>query len=279
MSPSIVALIPARAGSKRIPGKNTRDFFGHPLIAYTIAAAKESGIFQAIFVSTESATVAAAVKPYFKNATRYGAGTCRVIRRPAELADDASADAGWVDHALRVITKWTHNYDLPTPDAFAILRPTSPFRTGWTIRRAWRHFLDRQPMDSLRAVEPVRQHPLKMWKVNYEGGEMEPLLDAWPYGFGMVPMLPDRHTPFHSLPTQTLPKCYVQNASLEIAWTKTVTNRHTISGDRVLPFFTEGYEGFDLNDERDWTEATRLVRDGLVALPTLAPLSPAAAPQ
>ena len=77
------------------------------------------------------------------------------------------------------------------------------------------------------------------------------------------------------MPTQTLPTVYVQNASLEMAWSYVVPAFGTISGTKVLPFFTEGYEGFDVNTEDDWREATRLVRDGLVALPALGAQTPA----
>jgi CMP-N,N'-diacetyllegionaminic acid synthase len=255
MSPSIVALIPARAGSKRIPGKNTRDFFGHPLIWWTIRAAQESGIFQDVRVCTENYGI---TQWCFENAN------VKVIKRSDGSAADNAADIEWVFECL------------PDSDAFAILRPTSPFRTGETIRRAWTEFQQKQPCDSLRAVERARQHPLKMWVCGYRHGEMKPLIQRWPWPDG--PEEEPGYTHFHSRPTQTLPHVYVQNASLEIAWTATVKTRGSISGDRVMPFLTEGYEGFDLNTEDDWQQATRLVRDGLVALPTLAPLSPTPAP-
>jgi CMP-N-acetylneuraminic acid synthetase len=252
--PSIVALIPARAGSKRIKGKNTKDFFGHPLIWWTIRAAHESGIFQDVRVCTEDYGIA---EWCFENAN------VKVIKRSEDSATDTAHDIAWVHECL------------PESDAFAILRPTSPFRTAAMIQRAWRQFLNCQPMDSLRAVEPVTQrHPLKMWLVSHADREMKPLLSEWRYYDG-VPLRADR-PPFHSMPTQSLPLCYVQNASLEIAWTKTVLNRGSISGDRVLPFLTEGYEGFDLNDEDDWEHATSLVNRGLVTLPPLGAQTPAA---
>ena len=75
--------------------------------------------------------------------------------------------------------------------------------------------------------------------------------------------------PWHSTPYQALPLVYVQNASLEIAWTRVVRERRSIAGDVLVPFLTEGYEGFDINDSYDWMVAERLLADGLVQLPTL----------
>jgi N-acylneuraminate cytidylyltransferase len=75
--------------------------------------------------------------------------------------------------------------------------------------------------------------------------------------------------PWHSTPYQALPPVYVQNASLEIAWTRVVRERRTIAGDVLVPFLTEGYEGFDINDEYDWMMAERLLADGAVTLPPI----------
>ena len=85
----------------------------------------------------------------------------------------------------------------------------------------------------------------------------------------MLPVLPfgQGEQPWHSTPYQSLPRIYAQNASLEIAWTRTVTERRTIAGDTLVPFLTEGFEGFDINDLYDWIVAERLLADGAVQLP------------
>ena len=142
-----------------------------------------------------------------------------------------------------------------TWDCFSLLRPTSPFRSAATIRRAWELFLAQNGVDSLRAIEKCAQHPGKMWVVR--GGRMFPLL---PFGDTQ---------PWHSTPYQALPRVYVQNASLEIAWTRVVSERRTIAGDVLVPFLTEGYEGFDINDAFDWMVAERLLAEGKVTLPAL----------
>jgi N-acylneuraminate cytidylyltransferase len=235
-----VALIPARAGSKRVPHKNVRLLAGHPLIAYTIAAARGSGVFADVVVSTDS-------DAYAEIARHYGAEA--PFLRPAAFAGDRSPDIEWVEHALSFLAADGRRYD-----CFSILRPTSPFRQAATIVRAWSAFQAEEGVDSLRAVERCQQHPGKMWIVR--GRRMTPLLPLGP---------PDQ--PWHSSQYPALPEVYVQNASLEIAWTRVVFEGRTITGDVLMPFFTEGYEGLDVNRPYDWDLAERLVASGEARLP------------
>lgn len=244
-----MALIPARQGSKRVPGKNVRMLGGHPVLAYTIAPARDSGIFQSVIVSTDSADIA-------DIARHYGAEV--PFLRPPSFAGDTSPDIEWVEHTLNELKRAGRQWD-----CFSLLRPTSPFRTAATIRRAWSRFIAQRGVDSLRAVEKCAQHPGKMWIV--DGDRMTPLMDEKL----VSPKLPHREggQPAHSTPYQALPPVYVQNASLEIAWTRVVFDGRTIAGEVLMPFVTEGYEGFDINDPHDWMIAERLIADGEVALP------------
>ena len=239
---SCVAFIPARSGSKRVTGKNVRPLGGHPMAAYTIAAARESGVFESVIVSTDSEDIA-------DLARRYGAEV--PFLRPAAFAGDTSPDIEWLEHIITELEKRGRSWD-----CFSLLRPTSPFRTADTIRRAWSLFTAQEGVDSLRAVEKCAQHPGKMWVVR--GQRMFPLL---PFG-------PETQ-PWHSTPYQALPLVYVQNASLEIAWTRVVRERRSIAGEVLVRFLTEAYEGFDIHDSYDWMVAERLLADGLVQLPTL----------
>jgi CMP-N,N'-diacetyllegionaminic acid synthase len=246
-SPSVVAFIPARVGSKRVPGKNVRMLGGHPMLAYTIAPALESRVFDAVIVSTDSEEIAAIARHY---------GADVPFLRPAALAGDTSPDIEWLEYTLGEL-----NARGRTWDCFSLLRPTSPFRTAATIQRAWAAFSAQQGVDSLRAVELCAQHPGKMWVVR--GARMFPLLP-----FGSAPSHSGAgEQPWHSTPYQALPPVYVQNASLEIAWTRVVSERRTIAGDVLTPFLTEGYEGFDINDAYDWMVAERLLAEGAVTLP------------
>ena len=252
---SIVGLIPARGGSKRVPGKNVRTLGGHPMLAYTIAAAADSGIFDGVLVSTDSEEVAAVARHY---------GAEVPFLRPAALATDTSPDIEWLEYTLEELRARGRTWD-----CFSLLRPTSPFRTADTIRRAWARFTAQQGVDSLRAVEKCAQHPGKMWIVR--GDRMVPLLPFWTEprsgDVSPKPRSGEGGQPWHSTPYQALPPVYVQNASLEIAWTRLVRERRTIAGDVLVPFVTEGYEGFDINDEYDWMVAEQLLANGKVTLP------------
>ena len=240
--PSAVALIPARSGSKRVKQKNVRPLKGHPLIAYTIAAARQSGVFKDVIVSTDSEEIAAIAR-------RYGAEV--PFLRPAPMAADHSPDIEWIEHLLRELERTGRSYD-----CFSILRPTSPFRLPSTIRRAWTAFLAEVGADSLRAVEPCSQHPGKMWVIR--GSRLLPLMPFGP---------PEQ--PWHSTPTQALPVVYIQNASLEIAWTRIVLGGRTIAGETIVPFVTDGLEGFDINQPEDWDQAELLVARGEAVLPEI----------
>lgn len=239
-APSVVALIPARSGSQRVPGKNVRRLGAHPLIAYTIAAARQSGVFDAVVVSTDS-------RSYAQLAEYYGAEA--PFLRPAEYAGATSPDIEWVSHALEALSAAGRTYD-----CFSILRPTSPFRTAATLQRAWQVFCADGAADSLRAVEKCAQHPGKMWIAR--GGRLLPLL---PFATSQQP--------WHSTPYQALPEIYVQNASLEIARCDVVSGQGSIAGATVMPFFTQGFEGLDINAQEDWWYAEHLLVRGEAQLP------------
>jgi CMP-N,N'-diacetyllegionaminic acid synthase len=249
--PSCIALIPARSGSKRIANKNIQTLGGHPLISYTIRSAIDSGIFSDVIVSTDSEEIA-------EIAQYYGAEV--PFLRPSEFAGDLSPDIEWITYTLNRLKD-----EGRVCDCFSILRPTSPFRLPGTICRAWTAFILEKGVDSLRAVEKCHEHPGKMWVVR--GKRMMPLL---PFG-------PEQQ-PWHSSPYQALPLIYVQNASLEIAWCDVVLKKGTIAGEVIIPFYTDNYEGFDVNHPEDLADARVLVDSGMACLPSV-PQKPWGKPQ
>jgi len=240
MTSRIVGLIPARVGSKRVPNKNVLQLQGHPLLAYTISAALDSGVFEKVIVSTDS-------EEYAQIALHYGAEV--PFLRPNSLAQDSSADIGWVAHALENLALIGYEFEI-----FSILRPTSPFRNASTIRRAYEEFSSRTDIDSIRAVELCSQHPGKMWRI--KGDHLVPLLSVQPDGLD-----------WFSSPTQSLPEVWVQNASLEIAFSRCVLESESISGSRIAPFKTVFPEGIDINSEFDFAKAKMVVDEGLFSLP------------
>ncbi|HYI74792.1 MAG TPA: acylneuraminate cytidylyltransferase family protein [Gaiellaceae bacterium] len=233
-----VAFVPARSGSERVPGKNVRPLAGHPLLAYAIETALQSDAFERVVVSTDSEEIA-------EIARWYGADV--PFLRPPEYATATSPDIEWLAYTLHTLDE---RYDL-----FALVRATNPFRGPDTVRRGFEQLLATPEADSLRAVELVKQHPGKMWRIADDGRTMEPVLDQ-----------SHLEVAWHAGQFPALPKVYVQNSALEIAWTRVVTEDGTREGKVLTPFVTQGPEGFNVDDEEDWARAERLVEAGAATL-------------
>ena len=242
MATKAIALIPARSGSKRIPHKNIKLLGGHPLLAYTVRAAIDSGVFAAVICATDS-------ERYADIARYYGAEV--PFLRTVEISGDKSPDIEWVIWMLRRLESEGRVYPV-----FSILRPTSPFRLPETIRRAWQIFSQDDRADSLRAIEKCRQHPGKMWVIR---------------GKRMLPLLPfvNGTTPWHSSQYAALPEIYVQDASLEIAWSRVPLESGSIAGEAIIPFVSHGFEGFDVNEAEDWILAEHYLATGAARLPVI----------
>jgi N-acylneuraminate cytidylyltransferase len=229
-----IALIPARSGSKRLPGKNIKLLRGIPLIAYTIQSALDSNLFSEVIVSTDSREIS-------DIAIKWGASVPAL--RPIEYAGDESPDIEWVLHSV--------NNMISTPksliDCIAILRPTSPLRSADTIVKAFELFQEAESMDSLRAMEITNTHPGKMWRLG-DDNRATPFLSQI-----------DQKIPTHDRPTQSLEKLWIQNASLEFIRFRSLVESKTISGKRVFGYIMPGLEGLDVNTQFDWDYLENLV--------------------
>ena len=237
-----LALIPARSGSKRVPNKNILPLAGHPILAYTVCAAIDSGVFDSVICATDS-------EHYADVARHYGAEV--PFLRSAEISGDKSPDIEWVNWILSTLRAQGRDFEI-----FSILRPTSPFRLPETIRRAWASFTNDPGADSLRAIERCKQHPGKMWVVR---------------GNRILPVMPftNGSTPWHSSQYAALPEIYAQDASLEIAWSRIALDQNTIAGESIIPFISQGLEGFDINEPEDWLLAEHYLANGQARLPTI----------
>ena len=241
--PTAIAFVPARAGSKRVPHKNIARLAGHPALAYTIAAAKASGVFKSVMLCTDD--------PLYQEIGEYYGADVPFLR-PREISTSTSPDIEWVSFTFERFAQDGQAYDI-----FSILRPTNPFRRATTIKSAFETFVSADGADSLRAVSPVSEHPGKMWVIR--GGIMYPLL----------PLSPDG-TPWHSQQMAALPKVYKQNASLEIAWSRVaLAEPPTIAGHTIIPWISEGHDGFDINQPEDMVAAEALIAAGEVELPPI----------
>ena len=234
----VLAIIPARGGSKGIPRKNIRNFAGYPLIAWSIAAAKQSESVTRVIVSTDDEEIAAVGR-------EWGAET--PFLRPAELAQDNSTDLPLFEHAL----KWLAENENYRPDVLIQLRPTSPIRPRGLLDDAIKILLDHNDADCVRGVVPAGQNPHKMWRFDNANQPMRPLLTvegiAEPY----------------NAPRQILPPVYWQTGHIDAIRTSTIHNKHSLTGDVIYPLVIDSKYTVDIDNLSDWAKYESLVYSGL----------------
>ncbi len=142
----VLALIPARGGSKGIPRKNIKDLGGHPLIAYSIAAGLSSELVTRTIVTTDDEEIACIARDY---------GAEVPFLRPEEFARDDTRDLPVFQHVLA----WLHENEEYQPDVVVQLRPTSPFRSPELVDEAVQILLDNPQANSVRGIVPSKQNP------------------------------------------------------------------------------------------------------------------------
>ncbi|MEA4907840.1 MAG: acylneuraminate cytidylyltransferase [Chloroflexi bacterium] len=235
--PEVLAIIPARGGSKGIPRKNIRKFAGYPLLAYSIAAGKQAECVTRVIVSTDDEEIAAVAR-------QYGAET--PFLRPAEFAQDQSLDLPVFQHALR----WLEEHAGYRPDVVVQLRPTSPVRPRGMVDEAVRLLLAHPEADSVRGVVPAGQNPHKMWRLDGAGGQMRPLLS--------VEGVPE---PYNA-PRQVLPPVYWQTGHIDAIRPATLLEKGSMSGDVILPLLLDPRYTVDIDNPSDWPKYEWLVYQG-----------------
>ena len=238
----VLALIPARGGSKSIPRKNVHPFAGRPLIAYSIAAALEAESVTRVVVSTDNAEIANVSK-------RYGAEV--PFLRPAEHAQDETPDLPVFQHALT----WLADHENYRPDIVVQLRPTSPLRRLQHIDQAVFRLRERPDASAVRTVCVPFQNPFKMWTLAKDG-VMQPLLQT------------DYQEPYN-MPRQALPEVYWQTGYVDAVWTDTLLTRGSMTGDRILPLVIDASDWIDIDTPDDWRRAERLLESGELTLKDL----------
>lgn len=240
--PEVLALIPARGGSKSIPRKNIRPFAGHPLIAYSIAAARAAETVTRVIVSTDDEEIAAIAR-------QYGAET--PFLRPADCAQDKTPDLPVFLHAL----EWLAENEDYHPEIVVHLRPTSPLRRVTHIDGAVYRLIERPDADAVRTVCVPFQNPFKMWKIGPDG-LMQPLMDIG------VP------EPYNQ-PRQALPEVYWQTGYVDAAWADTLLTKNSMTGDFILPLTIDPGDWVDIDSPSDWRNAELLLSSGEVTLAEL----------
>ena len=238
----VLALIPARGGSKSIPRKNIESFAGRPLIAYSVAAGLAARRVDRVVVSTDDEAIAAIAR-------RCGAET--PFLRPAEYSQDETPDLPVFRHALQ----WLAEHEGYLPDVIVQLRPTSPFRRVRHIDRAVELLLERPEADAVRTVCIPFQNPFKMWRIDADGF-MRPLMNIGsPEAYNM--------------PRQALPDVYWQTGYVDAAWAKTILDKNSMTGEKILPLIIGPEEWVDIDSPDDWRRAERLLESGEITVDDL----------
>lgn len=233
----VLAIIPARGGSKGIPRKNIRDFAGYPLIAWSIAAGLKSELVTRVIVSTDDEEIAAVARAW-------GAET--PFLRPVEFAQDKTTDLPVFEHAL----KWLAENENYHPDVVVQLRPTSPIRPVGLVDDAVRILLQNTDADSVRGVVPAGQNPHKMWRLPAgENGPMQNLLAV------------DGIEEPYNAPRQILPDVYWQTGHIDAIRPAAILNG-SMSGKTIYPLLIDSDFTVDIDNLRDWARYEWLVAFG-----------------
>ena len=229
--PKVLALIPARGGSKGVPGKNILNIDGQPMISYSIEQAINSKYVNRVIVSTDDNDIADVAKKFNAEVP---------FIRPSEFAQDMSPDIDVFKHALI----WLNENENYQPDMIVHLRPTGPVRDVNIIDNAIETILQDDAATALRSVSTPIQTPYKMWKIvdNY----LSPLVTL------------DGIKEAHSMPRQILPHPYWQNGYVDIIKPLTILNESSMTGSKLLPFIIE-----EPIYEIDYPESIPIVEDAI----------------
>lgn len=236
----ILAIIPARGGSKSIPGKNIKLLVGKPLIAWTIEEAKKSKLLTRIIVSTDDLEIAEVAREY---------GAEVPFLRPAEISQDFSTDIEFLLHALDFL-KEEENYE---PEIVLRLPPTSPMRTASHIDEGIQKLLDTPEADAVRPICEAPKHPYKLWKISSDGQWLEPFLPKEFTGVAEP----------HNLPRQLFPKVYIHTGAMDVMRLRTIRELKSTSGKKLTYFFMESEDSINIDTPLDFELAEILMKKRL----------------
>lgn len=226
----ILAIIPARSGSKSVPHKNIRLINGKPMLAYSIEHAKQSKYINRIILSTDS-------EEYAQIGRDYGAEV--PFLRPAEYATDSALDIDVFYHGLTFL-KEEEGY---VPDIVVQLRPTYPIRKVEDIDAMIEMLLENPSADSVRSIAPAKEIPYKMWRQGENGR--------------ILPLLTDIEEAYNR-PRQELPKIYYQNACIDVVRAGVILEQRSMSGKVILGYEME--QNFDIDTEEEFAKAEQFIR-------------------
>ena len=226
----ILALIPARGGSKGIKMKNIKEFNGKPLIYWSIKIAKDCKFINRTIVSTDNLDI--------KNVAEECGAEVPFIR-PSEISQDLSTDSEFINHCLNFLYKTERK----VPDIIVQLRPTYPTRKLEILNDTLEIFIKNfDKYDSLRTVYKFDKSPYKMYTV--KDGNLEPL-------FNEVNNIKE---PYNQC-RQILPETYLHNGYIDLIKTATIYEKNSITGNKIYPYIMDKKEYHDIDTDDDWKKA------------------------
>jgi N-acylneuraminate cytidylyltransferase len=221
----VLALVPARGGSKGLPRKNLCVLAGKPLVAHAVETGRAARLVDRVVCSTDDAEIAQAA---------HAAGAEVPFLRPSELAQDSSEDWPVFVHALA----WLEQHDGWLPELVVNLRPTSPLRRPEHVDAAIRLLCDTDA-DSVKSVCLARQHPHKMWRLDADQ-ILEPFLTT---SFRLE-RGPD-------VPRAELEDVYWQNGLVDVTRRSVIVEQGVMIGRRVAGLVTEPSDSIDIDGPLD----------------------------
>ena len=219
----VVAIIPARGGSKSVPKKNIRLLGKYPLIAYSIAAAKLSKHIEQVIVSTDADDIAHIAEVY---------GADVPFRRPLEIAQDHSTDMEFFEHFIR----FCNTEGIVLPEYMVHLRPTTPLRELSVVDSAIEKILNSPNATGLRSVEAFNVSPYKIFRM--EAG----------YLTGFFPDLEESE--YYNLPRQHFPQTFKPNGYVDVVRSSTIFGGK-LHGDKLLGVITDAVPDIDAVEDFD----------------------------
>jgi len=233
----IVALIPARSGSKSIIHKNIKLYKGKPLLAHSINIGLECSYIHDVFVSTDSLE-------YSNIAKKYGSKLTPL--RPKNISNDLSPD---ID-TFYFFLNWLKESNQKIPDVIVHLRPTYPNRQLDIVDECIEYFLENyESYDSLRTVIPLRDTPYKMYYINQDSSKKPQLT---PY----FSSYDDLKEPFNQA-RQNFPQTYLHNGYIDIIKTSVILEKKLLSGTKILPYIMKEEDDDDIDEMEDFIKSEK----------------------
>ncbi len=225
----LLGIIPARGGSKGIPGKNIKLLGDKPLLAYTIQAARQSGICSRLILTTDTEAIANVGREW---------GVEVPFMRPPELARDDTAMLPVLQHAVTELRARGFS-----PDAIVILQPTAPFRRAEDLRDAFDLLQSNPSIDSVVSVELVPEHYSPYFVMKIENDRLLPFIEG----------------ALKITRRQDAPKAYSRSGDFYFARIATLMEGNSIYGQNCRPYIVSHSNRVNLDTLEDWKEAEKVI--------------------